>query len=94
MLHKKTKGKMYRYANIYCCIGSDMSTVTGNFDYLVCTITPNKLDWKDPIYWKADNNNMLDISKMRAYAESKRNLQDAEKLAEERRQVFQQTIFK
>lgn len=93
LMHKKTKGKLYRYANIFANISGDLNTTTGNFDYLVCTIVNGEIKWKDPISWKTDDNNMLDIAKMRAFAEQMRDKEAAEKLAEERKQTFQQTIF-
>lgn len=89
LMHKKTKGKMYRYANIFCTVGSDMNTITGNFDYLICTIVSGRITWKDPYYWKqGEQNNMLDIAKMKAYQKEKAN----PVLAESRRLAVQTSL--
>lgn len=93
LMHKKTKGKLYRYANIFVNITGDLNTTTGNFDYLICTITPTGIKWKDPYYWKSDDDEMIDVSKMRAYAAQMRNKEDSEKISEQRKHTFQQLIF-
>ena len=79
LMHKKTKGLAYRYANIFCNISSDLNTTTGNFDYLVCSIVSGRITWKDPIYWKAAaDNNMIEVSKMKEYAAEKYSSTKAE----------------
>lgn len=89
LMHKKTKGKVYRYANIFCNITNDTNTTTGNFDYLVCTIVSGRITWKDPIYWKAGiENNMLDITRMKAFAAEKYN----KDLAEQARMAVQTSM--
>ena len=95
LLHKKTNaGKDYRYANIFCNIGYELNYDTGNYDYLVCTLTPSTLTWKDPLYWKpGENSNMLDIPKMRSYALQKNNEQESERIRLERETMFKQIIL-
>lgn len=67
------KGKTYRYINIFCNVSSNLDTVTGNFDYHVCTIVNGVITWKDPIFWRADNNQMMDIKRMIEYKQNKIN---------------------
>lgn len=94
LLHKKSKhGVNYRYANIYCNVSPDLNYNTGNYNYLVCTLTPSALNWKDPIFWRVDNSNMLDIAKMRAFALQKNNYEESERIRLERQKMFQQIIL-
>lgn len=94
MMHKKTKGKVYRYANIFVNIGSDLSTTTGNFDYLVCTIVNGTIKWKDPLYWKREPEEcMLDISKMRAWRKENDNKIEAEAARLEVQKALEQTML-
>lgn len=94
-VHKKTKhGIDYRYANIFANLSHDLNYTTGNYNYLVCTLTPRTFNWKDPLYWKPGNdNNMLDIPKMRAYAIAKNNEEESERIRIEREKMFKQIIL-
>ena len=94
LMHKKTKGKVYRYANLFANITGDLNTTTGNFDYLVCTIVSGQPKWKDPLYWKAGvDEQMLDVTKMRAYAAQHRDKEEAEKMRLEVQKAMEQTLL-
>lgn len=72
--HRQLKrGKIYRYINIFCNVSNNLDTVTGNFDYLVCTIVKGEIIWKDPLFWKKEDPQMLDIKKMIEYKQKKIN---------------------
>lgn len=94
LMHKKTKGKVYRYANIFANISSDLNTTTGNFDYLVCSIVSGKINWKDPIYWKQGaENNMLDVAQMRAWAKANASKEEKELARMAVQKALEQTIL-
>ena len=67
------KGKVYRYINIFANLTNNLDTVTGNFDYLVCTIVAGNITWKNPLYWKPEAPEMLDIQKMVQYMKDKKS---------------------
>lgn len=72
--HRQLKrGITYRYINIFANVTNNLCTVTGNFDYHVCTIVNGQITWKDPLFWKKENPQMLDIQKMIEYKKNKIN---------------------
>ena len=95
LIHKKTKGKTYRYANIFCNLTSDLSTTTGNYDYLICSITSGEIKWKEKIFWRGGlDNNMIDVQKMRAVQIQSRDLINGEVARLEVQRVLELTIVK
>lgn len=63
--HRQVKAcKSIRYVNIFANLSNDLDTTTGNFDYLICTIVKGAINWKNPIYWREDNSQMLDVKRM------------------------------
>lgn len=72
--HRQLKqGKKYRYINIFCNLSNNLDVVTGNFDYHICTINNGVVTWKNPLYWREDNAEMLDIKRMLEYRKSTLN---------------------
>jgi len=68
----------YGVINVFVNLTSNLDVNNGNFDYHILTIVRGKLTWKNPIYWKVDDPNNMDVKKMRAYQEAKLNEQARE----------------
>lgn len=70
LAHEKTKTTGYRYINIFCNVSNDLDTVTGNFDYLLCTIVKGEIKFKLKQFYKSENEQMLDTKKMIEYKQN------------------------
>ena len=72
--HKLTKqGKKYRYINIFANLSNELDTISGDFNYLVCTIVNGQITYKHPLFWRADNHEMIDTKKSLEYQQTKLN---------------------
>lgn len=69
----------YRVINVFVNLTSNLNVITGDYNYHILTMVRGRLTWKDPMYWKVDEPNMLDIKKMKAYQDLKNDQNERER---------------